>query len=123
MKKCNKTKQGISKGLTKSQETAIKILEVVEKQEKVYEGINDQLRNLSPDFPNHIQVMDEKVRAEVYKGVNLLLGELDFVEYYLYEGDARCIYPKYKTNPKLKFKVTTIDEVRKYFLAKNKDFK
>ncbi|MGE4043392.1 MAG: hypothetical protein AB7F35_00965 [Acetobacteraceae bacterium] len=95
-----------------SQELALIALQKLDERAAEYEALNAKLRNLEPDFPPNIRVMDSELFTPFLAVLDSILGD-EIATYFFFETrtmkDGGSIVVDGKTWP-----IRTIDDVRAY---------
>lgn len=98
--------------LTEAQERALETLDVFDKRRLLYDTVNQSIKDLNPDFPSLITMIDEKIETSIVNVLDSILGA-EIASYYLNE----CRFMKdggYIIEDGKKWPIRTVDDVRAY---------
>lgn len=99
--------------MTEAQEKALETLQVFDERRLLYDLTNRAIKNLNPDFPQIITMIDAALETSMLKVLDAVLGD-EIASYYVNEvpfmkGSAYIIEPN-----GVKWPIISVDDVRAY---------
>lgn len=99
--------------MTPAQESALEMLAIFDDRKILYDSVNKVIKNLNPDFPSLVNMIDVKIETSMLKVLDAVLGD-EIASYYLNEvpfmKDGGHII---ETNG-VKWLIKSLDDVRAY---------
>lgn len=99
--------------MTEAQEKALETLEIFDDRRALYDSVNKAIKQLNPDFPSILTMVDVKIETSLLEVLDAILGD-GIASYYVNEVPFMKNEAYIIELDGVKWPIGSIDDVRRY---------